>query len=51
MFNSRDIIQKTDFGQNLTFQSAPVMLKINPTPPPNNVYMRVWSKLINWLRR
>ena len=36
MFSSRDIIQKPYFGQNLTFQSAPVTLKIRSRSPKSN---------------
>ena len=36
MFNSRDIIQTPYFGQNLTFQSAPVTLKIRSRSPKSN---------------
>ena len=36
MFNSRDTIQKPYFGQNLTFQSAPVTLKIRSRSPKSN---------------
>ena len=36
MFNSRDIVQKTYFGQNLTFQSAPVTLKIRSRSPKSD---------------
>ena len=36
MYSSNDIVQKTYFGQNLTFQSAPVTLKIRSRSPKSN---------------
>ena len=36
LFNSRDILQKPYFGQNLTFQSADVSLKIRSGSPKSN---------------
>ena len=36
MFNSREIIQKPNSGQNLTFQSAPVTMKIRTRSPKFN---------------
>ena len=36
LFNSRDIIQNPYFGQNLTFQSAGVTLKIKSKSPKYN---------------
>ena len=39
MFNSRDIIQKTYFGQNLTFQSTPVTFKMRSMSPTSNLLL------------
>ena len=59
-FDSRDSAGKQNFGQNWTFRSATVTLKIRSMSPephqlslpsPNNVSVQVWSKSTHWFRR
>ena len=54
-----DSVWKRTFGQNLTFKSAAVTLKIRLSSskfnqlfaPSNNVSVQVWSKSTHWFGR
>ena len=46
MSNSRDIIQKTLFWSNMTFECAAVTLKIRPGPPKSNQVLTLLLKYI-----